>query len=280
MKGRQTMDELTIGVLSSAVWDLIKKGATVTANKLKGKLKDWILSDDELNTIADTINSASTDEVVSERALQEYFRYNEEIIKILSNANRKVTVNPTIYGGDGDIFIVGEGSIFINRETNASKTNNIDLNIFDKYNRFHSVQLLASFLPTREKCEVLNNCVSANKNIPESIKRLEGCNFEMILFVFSPKLNLENYCKEDYYLYFELDTSDSIKQVQLQIKDSNQQQFIDEPLEKGVFNYKLKDMANLESWSDVNEICFVVFADDKYIKNEKGEIIIKNLSLR
>ena len=91
---------------------------------------------------------------------------------------------------------------------------------------------------------------------------------------------VENYYNENYSLYFELDTSDSIKQVQLQIKDSNQQQFIDEPLEKGVFNFKLKDMANLESWSDVNEICFVVFANDKYIKDEKGEIIIKNLSLR
>ena len=32
------MDELTIGVLSSAVWDLIKKGAGVTAKYLKGKL--------------------------------------------------------------------------------------------------------------------------------------------------------------------------------------------------------------------------------------------------
>ncbi len=90
------MDELTIGVLSSAVWDLIKKGATVTANKLKGKLKDWILSDDELNTLADTINRASMNEIVSERALQEYLHSNEEITKILFNSKLNVTVNPTI----------------------------------------------------------------------------------------------------------------------------------------------------------------------------------------
>lgn len=277
------MDELTIGVLSSAVWDLIKKGATVTANKLKGKLKDWILSDDELNTLADTINRASMDKILSERALQEYLYSNEEIIKVLSNAKHIENITQTV-NGDGNIVIGKAGTIIIDEndknKTNALKTNNIDFNIFDKFNRFHSVQLLASFLPTREKCEVLNNSVSVNINIPEKIMRLEDCNFEMVLLSFSPKLNLENYYNENYSLYFELDTSDSIKQVQLQIKDSNQQQFIDEPLEKGVFNFKLKDMANLESWSDVNEICFVVFANDKYIKDEKGEIIIKNLSLR
>ncbi|MCR5652581.1 MAG: hypothetical protein K6F88_02150 [Ruminococcus sp.] len=237
------MDELTIGVLSSAVWDLIKKGATVSANQIKEKLKDWILSDDELNTLAETLNRASMDEIVSERALQEYLHSNEEIIKLLFNSKPNVTVNPTIYGGDGDIIIVGEGSIFINRETNALKTNNIDFNIFDKFNRFHSVQLLASFLATREKYEIQNNRVAANIYIPERIMRLEDCNFVMVLFSFSPNLNLENYCKENYSLYFELDTSDSIEQVQLQIKDTNQQQFIDEPIEKGVFNYKLKDMA-------------------------------------
>lgn len=276
------MDELTIGVLSSAVWDLIKKGATVTANKLKGKLKDWILSDDELNTLADTINRASMNEIVSERALQEYFRYNEEIIKILSNANRKVTVKQIIEENTGVIngYVESLSLVYEKNETDALKTDSKDLNIFDKFNPFHPVQLLASFLATRENCEIQNNSVAANINIPERIKRLEECNFEMVLFSFSPKLNLENYCNENYFLYFELDTSESIEQVQLQIKDTNQQQFIDKPIEKGVFNYKLKDMANVESWENVREICFVVFADDKYIKDENGEIIIRNLSLR
>lgn len=276
------MDELTIGVLSSAVWDLIKKGAGVTTKYLKGKLKDWILSDDDLNTLADNINSASMDEVVSERALQEYFRYNGEIIKILSNANRKVTVKQIIEENTGVIngYVESLSLVYEKNETDALKTDSKDLNIFDKFNPFHPVQLLASFLATRENCEVLNNCVSANINIPERIKRLEECNFEMVLFSFSPKLNIENYCNENYFLYFELDTSESIEQVQLQIKDTNQQQFIDKPIEKGVFNYKLKDMANVESWENVREICFVVFADDKYIKDENGEIIIRNLSLR
>ena len=276
------MDELTIGVLSSAVWDLIKKGAGVTTKYLKGKLKDWILSDDDLNTLADNINSASMDEVVSERALQEYFRYNGEIIKILSNANRKVTVKQIIEENTGVIngYVESLSLVYEKNETDALKTDSKDLNIFDKFNPFHPVQLLASFLATRENCEVPNNCVSANINIPERIKRLEECNFEMVLFSFSPKLNIENYCNENYFLYFELDTSESIEQVQLQIKDTNQQQFIDKPIEKGVFNYKLKDMANVESWENVREICFVVFADDKYIKDENGEIIIRNLSLR
>lgn len=277
------MDELTIGVLSSAVWDLIKKGAGVTTKNLKGKLKDWILSDDDLNTLADNINSASINEVVSERALQEYFCSNEEIIKLLSKAKHIEKITQTVYGDD-NIVIGKAGTIIIDgddkKKTSAIKTNNLDLNIFEKFNRFHSVQLLASFLATREKYEIQNNSVAANIYIPERIMRLEDCNFVMVLFSFSPNLNLENYCKENYSLYFELDTSDSIEQVQLQIKDTNQQQFIDEPIEKGVFNYKLKDMANVESWSSVREICFVVFADDQYIKNEKGEIIIRNLSLR
>lgn len=51
------------------------------------------------------------------------------------------------------------------------------------------------------------------------------------------------------------------------------------PLKKGFFDYTLKDISKRESWKDIREICFVVFADDEYIMGENGFIRIKGLRL-
>ena len=76
-----------------------------------------------------------------------------------------------------------------------------------------------------------------------------------------------------------METSDSIRQVQLQVKNSNQQQFVDVPLKKGIFDYAMNDISKRESWKDIREICFIVFADDRYIMGENGFIRIKGLRL-
>lgn len=76
-----------------------------------------------------------------------------------------------------------------------------------------------------------------------------------------------------------METSDSIRQVQLQVKNSNQQQFVDIPLKKGIFDYAMNDISKRESWKDIREICFIVFADDRYIMGENGFIRIKGLRL-
>ncbi len=44
------MNELTSGIVSSAVWDLIKKGTSVTKRlSQKNKLSNWILDDKSLD---------------------------------------------------------------------------------------------------------------------------------------------------------------------------------------------------------------------------------------
>lgn len=51
------MNELTSGIVSSAVWDLIKKGTSVTKDFLKNKLSNWILDDKSLDKICKYINN-------------------------------------------------------------------------------------------------------------------------------------------------------------------------------------------------------------------------------
>ena len=54
--------------------------------------------------------------------------------------------------------------------------------------------------------------------------------------------------------------------VQLQIKDSKQKQFIDIALNtqnnKVVFSRELTDLAPLDAWKDVGEICFTIFSEN------------------
>ena len=51
------MNELTSGIVSSAVWDLIKKGTSVTKDFLKNKLSNWILDDKSLDKICKYIKN-------------------------------------------------------------------------------------------------------------------------------------------------------------------------------------------------------------------------------
>ncbi len=41
----------------------------------------------------------------------------------------------------------------------------------------------------------------------------------------------------------------------------------------------MKDISKRESWKDIREICFIIFANDGYIVGENGFILIKGLRL-
>lgn len=60
--------------------------------------------------------------------------------------------------------------------------------------------------------------VYADIDMPESVRYKDGCQFAMLLFPFVPAENFSEYYDEDYALSFTLETSENIKQVQLQIK--------------------------------------------------------------
>lgn len=98
--------------------------------------------------------------------------------------------------------------------------------------------------------------------IPSYVKEKAGCEFEMILFEYIPSENWLNYFDEKYRLEFGIDRSNSIKQVQLQIKNSDQQAFVDLKIDGNFFSRPLSQMACRDAWKDIHEICFTVFADE------------------
>lgn len=280
------MNELTSVIVSSAVWDLIKKGTSVTKDFLKNKLSNWILDDKSLDKICKYINNTPDVYLKSEGLLKEYINIDEEIQKALEFAKYiKPTVSQNIGVVNGNVFGNIEGDV-INNYNNSQKpkeTNNSTYYLTDRFNEYCPIQIVKSYDVTRDICNIENESngpvIKAKITMPEKVKQLPGCQFAMILLSFTPFINLENYYDENYNLEFSLDTSQSIKLVQFQIKNVQQSQFIDFPLENKHHIIPLAKMSSRDSWKEIKEICFTVFADDRYITDEIGYIKISGLRL-
>lgn len=280
------MNELTSGIVSSAVWDLIKEGTSVTKDFLKNKLSNWILDDKSLDKICKYINNTPDVYLKSEGLLKEYINIDEEIQKELEFAKYiKPTVSQNIGVVNGNVFGNIEGDV-INNYNNSQKpkeTNNSTFYLTDRFNEYCPIQIVKSYDVTRDICNIENESngpvIKAKITMPEKVKQLPGCQFAMILLSFTPFINLENYYDENYNLEFSLDTSQSIKLVQFQIKNVQQSQFIDFPLENKHHIIPLAKMSSRDSWKEIKEICFTVFADDRYITDEIGYIKISGLRL-
>lgn len=280
------MNELTSGIVSSAVWDLIKNGTSVTKDFLKNKLSNWILDDKSLDKICKYINNTPDVYLKSEGLLKEYINIDEEIQKELEFAKYiKPTVSQNIGVVNGNVFGNIEGDV-INNYNNSQKpkeTNNSTFYLTDRFNEYCPIQIVKSYDVTRDICNIENESngpvIKAKITMPEKVKQLPGCQFAMILLSFTPFINLENYYDENYNLEFSLDTSQSIKLVQFQIKNVQQSQFIDFPLENKHHIIPLAKMSSRDSWKEIKEICFTVFADDRYITDEIGYIKISGLRL-
>ena len=222
----------------------------------------------------------------SEGLLKEYINIDEEIQKALEFAKYiKPTVSQNIGVVNGNVFGNIEGDV-INNYNNSQKpkeTNNSTYYLTDRFNEYCPIQIVKSYDVTRDICNIENESngpvIKAKITMPEKVKQLPGCQFAMILLSFTPFINLENYYDENYNLEFSLDTSQSIKLVQFQIKNVQQSQFIDFLLENKHHIIPLAKMSSRDSWKEIKEICFTVFADDRYITDEIGYIKISGLRL-
>lgn len=286
------MNELTSAILSSAIWEALKKGIVISKDFLKKKLTQWTLDEKELKKIADYVNNTPEVYRKSEELLREYINLDEEILTILKNVKPTCTVIEQNFQNYSGIAIgVMNGGKVENKSINITQysskeppknTSNKPLDLTTEFTKYKPVQLVKSFSYTRDNCTVNRNStpsVCSDIYIPNSAREKERCSFAMILFAFIPPKNLINYFDENYSLQFELKTSDSIKQVQLQIKNSKIHQFIDIPIKDGYFSCPLSEMSNRDAWNDIQEICFTIFADDEYIVGEYGTIKISGLKL-
>lgn len=80
------MGFLTSTILSGVAWDSIKQVGKVSIDKLKEGLKEWILGEQEYETIANKINHAP--EIIKETQdlLKAYIDSQEELKNILQSA--------------------------------------------------------------------------------------------------------------------------------------------------------------------------------------------------
>lgn len=290
------MDELTSGILSGAIWDAIKKGINISKGFLKNKLANWLLDDESLDIIATYLNNTPNICLQSEGMLKEYINLSEDILNCLKNAipkdiehsfnqdvknNQGIAINTMIGGNVNNNY---KNEIINNYSSGEEprRTQGRPFSLMQRFNKYHAVQLVRSFSSTRDNYNVINNDTSfvyANINIPKDVRKKDGCQFAMLLFLYVPSENLVNYYDEQYNLEFILNTSTNIKKVQLQIKDTQQSQFVDLPLNCGKFKIPLNEISIRTSWKDVREICFTIFADENYITGENGFIEVHNLQL-
>lgn len=280
------MEELTSVVLSGIAWDAIKKGVKISSNYLKRVLSNWILDDEKLEEISQYMGNIPDAYCISEGMIKEYLNLNEMLLEILKKAKPTgLHISQTIENIYGLNVGLSTGTINQTNYYNEEQPRDIageKFSLIEERKKFNSVMIVKSFCNTRNQCiveEGLEPSVYAEIMIPTEVKKRAGCQFFMVLFSYIPSENWLNYLDSGYRMKFFMEMSDSIRQVQFQIKNSNQQQFVDIPLKKGFFDYTLKDISRRESWKDIREICFIVFADNEYIMGENGFIRIKGLRL-
>ncbi len=278
------MGELSSVIISGVVWDAIKKGVSITTGYLKGKLSNWLLDDQTIEKIKECVCDIPDAYLISEEMIKAYINSNEEILSVLETAKGpNVSISQNIEHNEGIVIGNNQGTVKIKQYTNSEKPRNTlenKLSLTKTRSKFNPVQVVKSFSFIRENCVLEDGMnVYADVVIPKEVKEKEGCQFLMILFSYIPSENWINFFDENYKMKFYLETSENIKQVQLQIKDSHQQQFVDVGVHDGEFYYSLAEIAPKQSWKDIREICFTIFADDSYIVGEKGYIRIKDFEL-
>lgn len=97
------MDALTLSILSSATYDLLKIGTKLTAQALKEKLRKWILDDNTAAKIADELGKLDLGDDLSEKAIERKIE-NTNIPKILKNVQpaTNITNITQTHSGSGD----------------------------------------------------------------------------------------------------------------------------------------------------------------------------------
>lgn len=280
------MEELKSTIISEIVWDAIKRGVNITTGYLKGKLSNWLLDDAALEKIKNYVCDIPEAYLISEGMIREYINLSDKILDVLKTAKPAcVQITQNINCNKGIAIGTNPGTVYINQYTDKEEPRNTKgqkLLLVKSKSKFSPIQIVKSFSSLRDKCIIedgLESTVYADIFIPEEVRRKEGCQFSMILFSFIPSENWLNFYDENYKIKFVMETSDNINQVQLQIKDSLQQQFVDCEISNGEYCYLLSEIADREAWKDIREICFTVFADDRYIEGEKGFIRIIGFKL-
>jgi hypothetical protein len=98
------MDALTVSILSSAAYDILKTGAKFTATSIKSRLKNWILEIPTAEIIAHELENLNLSDELSEKAIQRLVEENAKITGLLQKlqpAQQIVNITQN-HSGSGD----------------------------------------------------------------------------------------------------------------------------------------------------------------------------------
>lgn len=104
------MEPLAIGILTSAVYDILKHGVTISAAALKERLGGWLQNDTDAVNVEQAIKELSVHDGLSEKAIRQELERSavlgsliQEInAKIVQNAPSTITTVSQTHSGSGD----------------------------------------------------------------------------------------------------------------------------------------------------------------------------------
>jgi hypothetical protein len=98
------MDALTVSILSSAAYDILKTGLKFTSQTIKEKLKNWVLDDLTANILASKLETLDLSDELSEKAIFRRIEEDSDIAELLKNNQPpQKTINITQHhSGSGD----------------------------------------------------------------------------------------------------------------------------------------------------------------------------------
>lgn len=98
------MDYLSASILSGIVYDCIKKGIKISADKLKERLRNWLIEDDLALLLSNELNELQLDDEMSEIAIERKISSSGKLLNLVNNVNKSNKNNniSQVHYGTGD----------------------------------------------------------------------------------------------------------------------------------------------------------------------------------
>lgn len=120
-------------------------------------------------------------------------------------------------------------------------------------------------------------------NLKNQPRNKDNRNFVMALIKYIPDYDWSSFVRKNYTLMLNVNVSDHIKGMQLEIKDDKLQKVIDQfiPIAEKTttFKYELSRVGDSTTLERISEICFTIFCEEKYIDSIDGCFEVSEFSL-
>ena len=112
--------------------------------------------------------------------------------------------------------------------------------------------------------------LKASVNLKNSSRTGEKRDFVMALLKYIPPMDWKYYCEEKYSFKFKI--RGNINGIQLEIKDKGLKKIVDEYIlvthDFQEYEFPLRGESSI--WESIEEVCFIVFNEERYIQGDIG----------